>query len=101
MKVDNLFYNIGDLKVKEITAKAGVASFDDVLDKSMKLNSLRPFKQAQDELKSWHNTMLYFELQSELNRAFFASYGMGDKTKSDPFSQMRRINDLAKKLKQL
>lgn len=69
--------------------------------KSSQNSDISPYSTAQNELASWNKTMLKFEIQSELNKLFFASYGIGDKKRNDPFIQAQKLNELSKKLKQL
>ncbi|BCX78801.1 hypothetical protein [Campylobacter sp. 19-13652] len=87
-------------------AKNSATSFSDVLESikpkveqsTQQTQNSSPYATAEKELKQWNKTMLNYELQSELNKMFFANYGIGDKKQNDPFNQMLRLKELAKKL---
>lgn len=92
---------------KEINKLANGLNLPDISTQLAKLqneaNELEKLeKNMQKELKAQERMFAEFELKSELNRAFFSSYGIKDKNKKHGlFDEFERINKLAKKLEKL
>lgn len=107
MKIDDTLNHV--INASLARAKNSATSFSDILQNTnaktqqstQQTQDSSPYAAAQNELKQWNKTMLNYELQSELNKMFFASRGIGDKKQNDPFSQMLRLRELAKKLNEL